>query len=284
MGVIFGQARPTMTSTVAEARRDEALRTALLLRQQGDVEAAIATVRRAVGDDLNDLPLVITLAKLLAEDGQLDKAERWFKRALDLDPDDIDVRVGHATYLGQSGRLEECRATFSQICKDLADELKVPGTLDDEERLDAIGSALAVAGVNLANCALQSGNYDGAVRFASSWLNSAEHWEAAHDIVAGAVEDGDLDADAIAENGLAAGEISPLMMLYLFEQCLEKLDFERMQHLLERGNALFVFDWQRAAPELSEALTKADVAFRRAMMRRELGEDELAAWLAQRSR
>jgi len=273
-----------MTSTVAEARRDEALRTALLLRQQGDVEAAIATVRRALSDDLNDLPLVITLAKLLSEDGQLDKAERWFKRALDLDPDDIEVRVGHATYIGQTGDLEECRTAFSQICKDLADELKVPGTLDDEERLDAIGSALAVAGVNLANCALEAGNYEGAVRFASSWLTTEEHWEAAHDIVAGAVEEGELDAEAIATSGLASGEISPLMMLYLFEQALEGPDLARALALLERGNGLYSFDWQNAAPELVEVLAAADVAFRRAMMRQELDEDGLAAWLAQRSR
>lgn len=269
---------------VSAVVRDEALRVALALRAQGDFDGAIDLVRQTVAQDLNDLPLIVTLAKLLAESGRLDRAERWFRRALELDPEDLDVRVGHATFLGQSGRLDDAREAFSRICQDLAAELKVPGTLDDDERVGQIASALAVSGVNLANCALLAGDYEGAVRFASSWLTHADHWEAAHDIVAGAVDKGELDAREIARRGLDAGEISPLMLLFLIEDALDDGALPRALDLLEQGDALFAFDWQRAAPELVETLAHGDVLFRRAMMRGELDEDTLAGWLAHRVR
>ncbi len=269
---------------VTAGRHDEALRIALALRAQGDFAGAIELVRGAVADDLNDLTLIVMLAKLLAEHGQLDRAERWFKRALELDPEDLDVRVGHATYLGQCGRLDDAREAFSSICQDLAAELKVPGTLDDEERVDQIASALAVSGVNLANCALLACNFEGAVRFASSWLTHPDHWEAAHDIVANAVERGELEARGVAERGLEAGEISPLMLLFLIDDALEAHRLGRALDLLERGNELFTFDWQKSAAELEETLATGDVAFRRAIMRGDIDADTLAAWLAHRSR
>lgn len=272
-----------MTSLVPETRRDEAIQMALLLREQGHVDLAIDTVRRAVSEDLSDLKLVVTLAKLLSETGQLDKAERWFKRAMEIDPWDLDVRVGQATWLGQRGHLDACRAAFSDLCKDLAAELKGLDTDVDSERIDAIGSALAVAGVNLANCALLSGNYEGAVRFASCWLAHPDHWETAHDIVAHAVEHGDIDPQALAERGLESGEISPLMLLFLLEDALEKQDLRRLLDLIERGNATFAFDWQREADELERTLSAGDVLFRRALMRGDIDEDDLASWLAQRS-
>jgi len=269
---------------VSAARKEEALRVALALRAQGDFEGAIDLVREAVGEDLTDLTLIVTLAKLLSEHGQIARAERWFKRAIDLDPEDLEVRVAHATFLGQSGQLEACRVAFSRICQDLAAELKVPGTLEDDERVDQIASALAVSGVNLANCALLSGNFEGAVRFASSWLTHDEHWEAAHDILATAVERSELDARELAERGLASGELSPLMWLFLAEDALEQGDLARLLSLLERGNGLYAFDWQHAAPELDRLFAQADVAFRRALMREAIDEDTLAAWLAHRSR
>jgi len=270
-----------MVSAVA---RDEALRVALALRAQGDFDGAIDLVRRTVAQDLNDLTLIVTLAKLLTEAGQLARAERWFRRALELDPEDLDVRVGHATFLGQSGRVEDARAGFSRICQDLAAELKVPGTLDDDERVAQIASALAVSGVNLANCALLVGDWQGAVRFASSWLTHPDHWEAAHDIVATAVDKGDLDARALAERGLDSGEISPLMLLFLIDDALERGALGAALDLLERGDELFAFDWQRAAPELERALGNGDVLFRRGLMRGDIDEDTLAGWLAHRVR
>ena len=65
---------PDPTSASTQRIPNSALDRALNRREEGDLDGAIAILKAAIADDLNDLGLVTTLAKMLAESDQLDKA------------------------------------------------------------------------------------------------------------------------------------------------------------------------------------------------------------------
>ena len=238
--------------TAYEVDPDPAVTRALEQRAAGDLEGAIATLMAAVEASLADVQVVITLAQMLAETGQMGRSERWLRHALKLAPDNMQVRLGFGTFLGQTGRPAEAREILAGV-RDEAMSDFVDEVVAGREPSRNLRSFLACAELNLASAAIETGGDAAFVRdLVKSWLSDRDHWGHAQSVLANLVEREGLDPTRVAEEGVARAEFSPLMLCHLLEVARwEKPgDFAELERLVEEADALFRFDWKRAAPEL----------------------------------
>lgn len=245
------------------------LEVALRQRDAGQLEDAIATLMAAASTALGDAELALTLGKLLAETDQLERAEPWFKHALKLTPEDLFVRMGYGTFLAQRGRHADARATLSSVLDELVEAMTVAEAGEDIDTLAALEDLVAATSVNLARSELMGGDIAMARSLVEPWLANPRHWTFAHNVLADLIETQELDAMALAKEGLVSGEVSPYMVCYLLERALdeENPDLVELDRIVGRADTIFAFDWRHAAPEIEHALAAVRQRFGRAVMR-----------------
>jgi len=241
---------------------------ALTQRESGDLEGAIETLMAAIGDTLADAQVAVTLAKMLDESGRGEMAVRWFRHAMKIAPDDAIVRMSYGTFLASQGHFDEAHELLEGARRDAHALLAVmaTGLVDPDPALEGF---LGVTETNLARAAFERGDSARARALVAPWLAREEHWGNAHGVLSDVLERDDLDPRALAEDGLATGEVSPYMACYLLEQAVERepCDFATLDRVIGRADEIFAFDWRHAAPEIEAVLVQARQAFGRAVMR-----------------
>ena len=245
---------------------------ALALREDGDLRGAVALLLRAAGDGLNDVEVVLTLAKMLAESDQLEQAERWFNRALALAPDDLAVQLAWGTFLGQAGRLDASRALLAKVGHAARDRLAEALSEGEQQALGHILSFLGSTEVNLARACLEAGDTYAARALVLPWLADPEHWGWAHAVYEDVVAETGGDLLQAARDGLSDGQASPPMGMALVAARLQESppDFGGLDAVLARADAMFTFDWRHADPAVTAGLAEARRAYGRAVMRGEI--------------
>jgi tetratricopeptide (TPR) repeat protein len=248
---------------------------ALALREDGDLRGAVALLLRVAADGLDDVEVVLTLAKLLAESDQLEQAERWFGRALSLAPDDLAVQLAWGTFLGQAGRLDASRELLASVGHAARDRLTEALSAGEQQTLGHILSFLGSTEVNLARACLEAGDLGAARELVLPWLADPEHWPWAQAVFTDLLEATGEDPLEAARDGLSSGQASPLMVLALLEDHLRDVtpDFAGVDATLARADALFTFDWRHADPAVTQQLAEVRRAYGRAVMRGEVARD-----------
>ncbi|HRE88553.1 MAG TPA: hypothetical protein PK095_05370 [Myxococcota bacterium] len=259
------------------------LELALRQRDAGNIEDAIATLMAAASGSLGDAELALTLGKMLAETDQVERAEPWFKHALKLAPNDLFVRMGHGTFLAQVGRHTEARQVLTEVLDELIETMTVAEASEDVETLAALEDLVAATSVNLARSEMLEGDVAMARSLVQPWLANARHWTFAHNVLADLIEREDLDALALAKEGLASGEVSPYMVCFVIERLLDEelTDLVELDRVIGRADAIFSFDWRHSAPELEAALAEARKRYGHAVMRGQLSPGSLPHIAAQ---
>lgn len=251
----------------ADERAHKPIRRALRQRRAGNLEGAIATLVEAAGKALDSPDLACTLAKMLSETGKTEAAERWFLHAMKLAPDEWVVRMGYGTFLGESGRIAEARALLAGV-HDEVGALLAAARPEEKDQLAGLQDFAVCTQINLARAAFETGDSAVARELAAPWLSHPEHGSGAHGVLADIVERDGLDPKQLAEEGLAAGQVSPLMVCHLLELAVaaEPCDFVALDGVLARADACFAFDWKQAEPELVAVLAQARQRFLRGVM------------------
>jgi hypothetical protein len=256
--------QPTTTARPTRVER------ALDLRESGDLRGAVAVLYEAAAEGgLDELEVVLTLAKMLAESNELEQAERWFGRACALAPEDLAVQLAHGTFLGQTGRLEASRARLADVGKAAREQLEAAMSDGQQELLGQILSFLGATEVNLARACLEAGDHAAAAELVRPWLADPEHWPWAHGVFEDLAEAEGLDPLAEARRGLLEGYVAPPMVVALVAASLAEdvPDIVGIDGILGRADAIFAFDWRHADPAFSETLGEARRAYGRAVMR-----------------
>lgn len=259
------------TPPSTQRRPTSPLDRALTRREEGDLDGAIAILRAAIADDLNDLGLITTLAKMLAESDQLDKAQQWYRRALAMAPDDPDVNFGYGTFLGQSGRFAEAKDHLVRAERVLVELLKDP-------RNDWAFGLMGAVATNHARVRCELGEFDAARAILRPWFRFEDSWPGAFDVLDLMIDKAGLDPDTVLDEGLVSGLIAPPMIEYRLGELFAKqpVDLAAIDRLIARADELFEFDWTSATDSLPALLADLRIAAQRAMMKGELPADLLA--------
>lgn len=78
-------------------------RIAVVYRQKGDIERAIATLRQAVQADPKNWGALLFLSRVLGDNGQMGEAQQGFRHVLALQPENADAMNNLAYVLSESG-------------------------------------------------------------------------------------------------------------------------------------------------------------------------------------
>lgn len=259
------------------ATSDEALERALALRRNGELAAAIETLRAAVAEDLSEPLLALNLAKMLAEAGQLDRAEPWFRHALKLTPDDLDLRLAYGTYLGQCGRIEAAKEHLTAVMHDLDAAADHAAMLGDHAAVLEVRRFLGATAVNLGRAALESGDPALALSFARAWLDDEEHGDAARELIVDALDSDALDPQRLAELSIEDGRVTPAVVALLVDAALgrEPPDWEAIERTLALADDVLPAGWRHSDEALERVLTAARARFGHALMRARDGHGAL---------
>lgn len=244
---------------------------ALTRREEGDIDGAIAILRSAIANDLNDLGLITTLAKMLAESDQLDKAQQWYRRALAMAPDDPDVNFGYGTFLGQSGRFAEAKDHFVRAERVLLEIMT-------NDRDDWAFGLMGAVATNHARVCCELGELDAARAILRPWFRFEDSWPGAFDVLDLLIDKAGLDPDTVLDEGLVSGLIAPPMIEYRLGELFAKqpVDLVAIDQLIARADQLFDFDWTSATDTLPGLLADLRITAQRAMMKGELAADTIA--------
>jgi len=261
---------------------DAALHQALTQRDEGDLDGAIETLRAAASLDLGDAQLAVNLAKMLSETGQLDRAEPWFRHALKLAPDDLDLRLAYGTFLGQTGHAPEARDYLLGVMQDLEQALDQASMLGDRDAILEVNRFLGAASVNIGRAALECGDAPMAISFGRGWLDDPECGEAAHALIADALDSDDLDPQRLAELSLEGGRVTPAVVTLLIDTALGRQppDLIAVERAVAAADEALEEDWQASDEALARVLGMARAQLGRAVMRGGLDANDFPALLS----
>ena len=170
----------------------------MLVKRQGDEDAAITLFRRAIGADPDCPPADAPLGRLLEQRGDLDGALICYQRAIRLRPKDAQARHGLGRVLHRLGALPDAVASYAaavQLAPDLAEAHsdlgeglrrlgRIASALDACQRAVALKPDLAEAHNHLGNALRDEGELAAAAASYDSALALRPEWAEAHNNLA----------------------------------------------------------------------------------------------------
>lgn len=219
-----------------------------------DTSGAIVSLRAALGNDPDSVPLAAALARAHLQAGQAELAEQVLRGVVQLDPRTVEGRLALARFLVDRGRVDDARSVVEQLV------LEQPGNL----------AALAV----LAQLQFAGRDPAAALRSAAT-IQALQPASASGYLLAGQIQEAERKVEAAREAYELAAEMDPTSLeplialarlnvqhgeaqrtLPLLDQRIEAMPSNALLHVLRGEVLLAMREPARAAESFGRAVEK----------------------------